>query len=148
MNAYYLVEPEVAGGWGWNTLFTRTPGQPTVVHKLHYEFNGWLADELLETVAEFIVTERLAAEIEKAGLTGVRFDDVEISKSEEFENWHPDQQLPKFLWMRIVGHPGQHDFWMTPKLMLAVSEGALDLLKKNGTAHMDVSGPHKDQSEE
>jgi hypothetical protein len=146
LNACYLVEPEVAGGWGRNTLFSRTPGQPDIVHKLHYEFDGWLGDELLESVAEFIVTERLAAEIEKAGPTGVRFDNVEISKSQEFEDWHSGLELPRFLWMRIVGKPCQHDFWMTPKLILAVSERALDLLKKNGMAHMDVSGPLNEQS--
>jgi hypothetical protein len=148
LNAYYLVEPEVAGGWGRNTLFSRTSGQPDVVHRLHYKFDGWLGDELLESVAELIVTERLAAEIEKAGLTGVWFDNVEITKSQAFEDWHPGQELPRFLWMRIVGKPSQDDFWMTPQLILAVSERALDLLKKNGIAHMDVSGPLNEQSEQ
>jgi hypothetical protein len=145
LNAYYLVEPEVAGGWGRNTLFSRTPGQPTVVHKLHYQFDGWLGDELLETTPCYIVTERLAAEIEKAGLTGVWFDNVEISKSQEFEDWYPGRELPRFLWMRIAGKRGEHDFWITPKLILAVSERALELLKRNGTAYMDVSGPLNDQ---
>ena len=74
------------------------------------------------------------------------FDNVEISKSQEFEDWHPDRELPRFLWMRIVGKPGRHDFWMTSELILAVSERALDLLKKNGTTYMDVSGPLHEQS--
>lgn len=144
LNAYYLVEPEVAGSWGKNTLFSRTPGQPDIVHKLHYEFDGWLGDELLESVAEYIVTERLAAEIKEAALSGVQFDQVEISKSDEFEAFQPGQHLPKFLWMRVVGQPGKGDFWMTPKLVLAVSERALELFKKRGMSHMDVSGPIND----
>ena len=125
-------------------MFARTPGQPTVVFKLHYEFNGWLGDELLESVACYIVTEPLAAEIEKAGLTGVQFDEVEISKSDEFEAFQPGQELPRFLWMRVVGQPRKDDFWITPDLILAVSERALDLLKQSGLSHMDVMGPIND----
>lgn len=43
---FYYVEPEVAGGWGSNTVFERTPGRPTVVHKLNYAFDGWLCQTL------------------------------------------------------------------------------------------------------
>lgn len=55
MAKYYVVEPEVAGGFGINTVFTRTEGKPMVVHKLHYEFDGWLGDSLLETTPCYIV---------------------------------------------------------------------------------------------
>ena len=81
---YFYIEPEVAGGWGKNTVFDRTPGRPTVVHKLHYEFDGWLGDELLESTPCFIVSERMAREMKKMHLTGVNFDDVEVTTSEHF----------------------------------------------------------------
>jgi hypothetical protein len=45
---YYAVELEVAGGWGENTVFTTLPGKGVVVQRLHYKFDGWLGDELLE----------------------------------------------------------------------------------------------------
>jgi uncharacterized repeat protein (TIGR02543 family) len=132
---YYRIEPEVAGGWGKNTVFTRTPGRPTVVHKLHYQFDGWLGDELLTSTPCFIVTERLAREIERAQLTGVRFDDVEVTTSDEFRELYPNRQLPKFVWLKIEGKPGQDDFGITPGLRLVVSERVLELLKPVGISH-------------
>ncbi len=135
MTAYHVVEPEVAGGWGKNTVFTRTPGKPTVVHKLHYQFDGWLGDELLESTPCYIVTERLAHEIERAQLTGVRFDEVEVTTSDQFKELYPNRQLPKFVWLQVEGKPGQDDFGIAPGLRFVVSERALELLKRVGISH-------------
>ncbi len=135
---YYLVEPEVAGGWGKNTVFTRIAGKPTVVHKLHYHFEGWLGDELLESTPCFIVTERLAKEIEQAKLTGITFGDVEITASEQFNELYPNRELPNFLWLKIDGVHHIHDFGMTSDLGLAVSETALQLLKKIGISNASL----------
>ena len=52
---YYILEPEVAGGFGENTIMDPTSRPPRVT-RFHYEFDGWLGDELLETVACFIAT--------------------------------------------------------------------------------------------
>ena len=138
MSDYYIVEPEVAGGWGKHTIFTSPPGERVVVHKLHYEFDGWLGDELLESTPCFIATERLAAEIEKAGLTGVSFDEVEISRSGEFEDRYPNRKLPSFLWMKVYGKARHDDFGKTPDINLVISQQALQLLREQGTVHMDV----------
>ena len=46
MPGFYVLEPEVAGGFGENTILTRTPGKSMLVHKLHYQFDGWLGDPL------------------------------------------------------------------------------------------------------
>jgi len=135
LTRYHIVEPEVAGGWGKNTEFTRTPGQPVIVHKLHYQFDGWLGDELLETTPCYIVTERLAAEIERAKLTGVSFDAVETSKSEQFDELYPDRELPKFMWLKVGGTAGQDDFGVTPDLQLIVSDAALAVLENVGISH-------------
>jgi hypothetical protein len=125
----------VAGGWGKNTVFTRTPGRPTVVHKLHYHFDGWLGDELLESTPCYIVSERLASEIERAQLTGVTFDEVEITTSEQFTVLYPNRQLPKFVWLKVGGKPGQDDFGVTSGLELVVSNRALELLERVGVSH-------------
>src|SRR6266404_234454 len=122
---YYRIEPEVAGGWGKNTLFTRTPGKPTVVHKLHYQFDGWLGDEILTSTPCFIVSERLSQEIERAQLTGVRFGDVEVTTSDQFKELYPGRQLPRFVWLRVTGSAGHDDFGIAPSLRLVVSERAL-----------------------
>lgn len=135
MNRYHIVEPEVAGGWGNNTEFTRTPGHPVIIHKLHYQFDGWLGDELIESTPCYIVTERLAAEIERAELTGVVLDEVETSKSEQFDELYPGRELPRFMWLKVDGAVGRDDFGVTADLRLIVSERALALLQNVGIPH-------------
>ncbi len=139
MTCYHILEPEVAGGWGKDTDFTRTPGQPVVVRKLHYQFDGWLGDELLESTPCYIVTERLAAEIKRSKLTGVSFDEVLTSKSEMFDELYPDRVLPKFIWLKVEGAAGQDDFGVTPDLQLIVSEQALTVLKSVGVSRALVT---------
>jgi len=136
---YYYIEPEVAGGWGKNTVFDRTLGKPTVVHKLNYEFDGWLGDELLESTPCFIATERMSREIEQSHLTGARFDHVEVTTSEQFKELYPSRQLPKFVWLRVDGNPGQDDFGIAPDFRLVVSERALKILQAVGVAQALVS---------
>ena len=135
MLGYYVVEPEVAGGWGEGTEFTRIIGQPVIVHKLHYQFDGWLGDALLESTPCYIVTMRLADKIKQARLSGVGFEKVEISKSEQFNDLHPNHDLPEFTWLQIWGEPGVDDFGVTSDFQLVVSEKALGVLKDIGISH-------------
>ena len=138
MTGFYIVEPEVAGGWGRNTEFTRRPGQPTIVRKLHYLFEGWLGDDLLETAPCYIATERLTAGIKRSRFTGVEFSPVEISKSEQFEDLYPNRELPKFLWLKAEGIPLRDDFAMTRDLQLIVSKRALDVIGNFQISHAIV----------
>jgi hypothetical protein len=144
---YYSIEPEVAGGWGKNTVHDESESaEPPFVLKLHYEFDGWAGDELLESSGCYIVTERLAREIERAQLTGAQFDDVEISTSGEYDDFqelHPDRKLPKFLWLRLVGKLGQDDFAISG-LRLVVSERALQLLTSIGISNAASVTPFAD----
>ncbi|WP_231570837.1 hypothetical protein [Vibrio jasicida] len=55
----YLIEPEVPGGFGKNTL-GRFDVHPPIVEKLHLEFDGWQGDDLLEAFPCFLVSEHLA----------------------------------------------------------------------------------------
>jgi hypothetical protein len=132
MNNYHVVEPEVAGGWGVNTIVTRSPGRPIVVDKLHYVFDGWLGDALLESAPCYIGTQRLVEEIKLAQLKGIDFDEVEVTKSLQFDTLYPNRELPKFKWLKINGVPGQDDFGVTTDLQLVVSEKALAVLQKVG----------------
>lgn len=136
---FFFLEPEVAGGWGENTVYTRTPGKPTVVHKLHYQFDGWLGDELLTSTPCFIVSERLCQEIQRAELKGMKFFEVEVTTSDQFKDLYPGRQLPKFLWLRVEGKPGQDDFGLTPGLQLVVSAQALDVLKRTNLSHCRIT---------
>jgi hypothetical protein len=56
---YFVLEPEVAGGFGAHTAMDPTK-RPPRVFRFHYEFEGWLGDEILETVACFISTKAVA----------------------------------------------------------------------------------------
>lgn len=138
MSDFFVVEPEVAGRWGANIVTTRAPGQPVKVNKLHYEFEGWLGDSLVESTPCYVGTEDLAQAITAAELCGVHFDDVEVTKSEQFEELYPGRDLPNFLWFKFDGIPQQDDFGVTPELQLVVSRRALALLREYGLDHADV----------
>lgn len=127
--SHIVLEPEVAGGWGSETI-ADTSRHPPVVSRLHYEFEGWLGDDLLESFPCFIVTERLAVALERAGLTGFVLDDVTTTRSPEFEELYPDTQLPSFRWLRVTAHAGTADFGIGPDYRLVVSTGALTILER------------------
>ncbi|MGA2125003.1 MAG: hypothetical protein ABSG76_02520 [Xanthobacteraceae bacterium] len=134
---YFYVEPEVAGNFGEHIVLD-TSTHPPIVHKLHYKFDGWLGDAILETFPCFIVTVDLSDAIEQTKLTGVRFASVEISTSELFQGFYPGRQLPSFRWMQVHGRAGAHDFGVSPQFILIVSARALDLLRRFGLEHAEV----------
>jgi hypothetical protein len=131
---FYVVEPEVAGGFGEHSVIDRSTGK-MIVQKLHYQFDGWLGDELLESTPCYIASERMAHEIERVHLTGVRFDEAEVTTSDQFKELYPDRQLPKFVWLKVDGNAGRDDFGIAPGLRLVVSERALELLKRIGISN-------------
>jgi hypothetical protein len=134
---YYVVEPEVAGGMGPATVLDRSR-HPPMVKKLHYEFEGWLGDELLTAFPAYIVTRRVQEALELLPLTGAEFDDVETSRSSTFEELYPGRQLPAFQWLRIVGQPGVDDFGMSRDHLLVVSERVLDCLRRFPLANCET----------
>ncbi|ESQ90168.1 hypothetical protein ABAC460_10480 [Asticcacaulis sp. AC460] len=129
---FYYIEPEVAGGWGENTVFERTPAVGTTVHKLHYVFEDWFGDSIVTSSHCYIVTEAASIEILNDELTGVIFDDVEVSTYPQFSMLRPGVQLPKFVWMKVVGQQGKDDFGRNRGEDLVISERALNIFKKFG----------------
>ena len=136
---FYKLDPEVAGGCGPNTAFTRTLGKPLVVHKLHYQFDGWLGDELLECSPCFIVTQRLADVLGSRELSGYELKQVEISTSGQFRDYYPDRQLPQFAWLGITGKAGVDDIGVDVDGRLVVSGRALEALKATQFDNCEVS---------
>jgi len=134
---YFYIEPEVSGGFGENTVID-TSVHPPKVSRLHYQFDGWLGDDLLESFPCYIVSEYLAKEIEKSGLTGFRFKEVEVSKSEQFEELYPGKELPKFRWLKVIGDAGQDDFGVADDCRLVISEKALETLNKGKIEEADL----------
>ncbi len=133
---YYTLSPEVAGELGTNTVVDATV-HPPVYERLHYEFVNWLGDELLEAIAAFIVTERVAEWLHHAGLSGFRIAEVEVSLSptgEELMSFDKElmnfDELPNFWWLQVTGTPENDDFGISSDSYLVVSEKALKVLRE------------------
>lgn len=135
---YFVLEPEVAGGWGRNTRTNSQNHRPTV-EQLHYEFTDWLGDALLESTPCFIVTEALAESIESAGLSGYEFAEVEVSTAYPFEEMHPGLTLPPFRRLIPTGTPGVDDFAMSASFCLVVSSRAKEVIDGFQMTNCDAS---------
>jgi hypothetical protein len=124
----YILEPEVAGGFGENVVYD--PSTRHVEH-LHYQFDGWLGDDLLTTTPCYIVTDRLRSVIEQSARTGYEFETVEVTTSELFRELYPDRELPKFWWLKVTGKPGVDDFGLSPDYYgLVVRDSVLTKMKE------------------
>lgn len=128
---FFYIEPEVAGGFGKNTVLDAS-FHPPKVDKLHYQFDGWLGDAILESFPCFIVTETAAKALVDAKATGVQYEEVEVSVSVEFQELCPESTLPRFLWLKINGIAGTHDFGIAGDLRLVISERALSIIRLFG----------------
>jgi len=127
MSKFYVLEPEVPGGLGERTSLDSTQ-HPPVVHRLHFVFDGWLGDHLIESFPCYLVSETLADRLRENQLTGASLEAAEIGASEQFKDLHPDRALPKFLWLKVNGVAGTDDFGITSDNLLAVSKRVLDVI--------------------
>jgi hypothetical protein len=134
---YRILEPEVAGGFGEETVLDYSTSPPTV-QKLHYEFGGWLGDDLLTTTPCFIVTLPLKESLLRFNGTGYSFDDVAVSKSEFFQQRRPEVVLPPFAWLKIHGQAGRDDVGLGKKDALVVSDEFLNVLRQHNIANCIV----------
>lgn len=134
----YYVEPEVAGGWGEETV-ADTSVHPPIVHKLHYEMSGWLGDEILETFPCFIVSDELKIDLIKSEITGVEFDDVLVTKSDDFFAMPETSLIPTFYWMKIIGSRKDADVTLSDDHRLIVSDRAYHVLRRHRIAHAEIT---------
>lgn len=130
----WRVSPEVAGELGENTLMDSSVHPPRVSH-LHYRFEGWLGDDLLQAFPCFLASASLAKMLEGAGLVGIEVAQAEVSLSPEFKELYPGRSVPDFHWLKITGKNRDADFWLTPDFELEVSDRALNVLRKFSVAH-------------
>ncbi|MBI1832500.1 MAG: hypothetical protein HYR84_13745 [Planctomycetes bacterium] len=129
MATFHVLEPEVAGGLGEASVLDHSSQPPTVIH-LDYEFMVWLGDDLVEANPCFIVTDRLATALKDFAGTGYTFDDLTVSKDEQFDEVHPGLVLPRFWRMTIHGKAGVDDAGLRLKdQTLVVSDRLLALLR-------------------
>lgn len=133
----YILEPEVAGGWGVGTI-ADISCHPPVVTKLIYEFDGWSGDDLLTSFPCFIVTKPLADAIQSSSLNGYELAPVQVIKSDVFAELYPGRELPEFLWLKVNGAVGRNDFAINNHHRLVVSEAAFKLLSVSNITQCEV----------
>ncbi|HSI83704.1 MAG: hypothetical protein ACAI35_05730 [Candidatus Methylacidiphilales bacterium] len=138
MSHYFHIEPEVAGARGEQTIADRS-AHPPVISRLHYDFAGWLGDQLLTTFSSFIATEELFTILEGQKFTGFEKRAVIVTTNEQFRNLYPDRVLPQFHWLYITGRPGVNDLGLANDCDLIVSEAALKAIKPLCPHDLEVS---------
>lgn len=134
---YYLLKPEVAGELGDGSRVVYEGGKIKEVIFLEYNFMGWQGDELLSTHPCFIVTENLQNDIILNNLTGVKFNDIAMTFSDEFYEICGDVKIPQFV--QIICNASyednandlQYDFYYNKYKEIIVSEKALTVLKQH-----------------
>lgn len=141
----YFLEPEVSGGHGEYTIYgteddIATEGISGKVKYLHYEFEGWLGDDLLESTPAFIVSSILETELENSDFIGYKLEECLITTSDEFKEMYPNKEIPtfsRFIPLGKIEVEGEnfknwsgHHFCLSPKGKLVVTQEALDFLKR------------------
>ncbi|MED1608082.1 hypothetical protein P4U90_22455 [Cytobacillus kochii] len=141
----YFLEPEVSGGHGEDTIYgteeeITTKGISGKVKFSHYEFEGWLGDDLLESTPAFIVSSKLGAELENSDFIDYKLEECLITTSDEFKEMYPDIEIPAFSRFIPLGkieveedhfkNWSGHHFSLSSKGELVVTQEALDFLNR------------------
>lgn len=95
---------------------------------MHFIFDGWLGDQLVESFPCYLITPGLAELLAAAGVTGFELAEAEIETSEQFRELYPERVLPPFKWLQIVGTPAKSDIYLTSDNRLAGSQKTLDVV--------------------
>ncbi|KGR89403.1 hypothetical protein [Lysinibacillus odysseyi] len=141
----YFLEPEVSGGHGEYTIYG-TEEEMTIkgisgkLKYLHYEFEGWLGDDLLESTPTFIVSSKLGTELENSDFIDYKLEECLITTSDEFIDMYPNKEIPAFSRFIPLGkieveeenfkNWSGHHFCLSPKGELVVTQEALDFLNR------------------
>jgi hypothetical protein len=139
--AYYTLAPEVAGGIGDGTVVDSTVHPPRV-ERLHYEFEDWLGDDLVESFPCFLVSKPLAARLTAAGLGTFEVKNVAVTMTPGAEELLGDASLPDFYWLEVAGTAGLDDVGTTATGQRVVSDQALALLREFNVNNCDVEPFH------
>ena len=115
---------------------------------MHFIFSGWLGDDIIESTPCFIITDDLKKWIEKSQLSGYKFQEVEVSLSDEFVELYSNREIPEF--KRLIPNSSVvvedktytkwsgGDFSLSDKSYLVVSEKALDILNEYNIDNCDL----------
>lgn len=142
---YYMIKPEVAGELGDNSKIIYEAGRIKEVTFLEFVFCDWLGDEILTARPCYMITKNLMDDFVTNGIRGVKYEDVQISFSEDFLEMYEDtSEMPAFV--RLVplnkvecfGEDMEDDIYADKCNRLIVSEKALEILKRHKIDHCDI----------
>jgi len=136
MPKYYLLEPEIAGELGPDTVMDPSVHPPRV-SDLHYDLKGWLGDDLLESFPCYIVTDRCRDALENGGFSGCTFAPVRVTASDVFLELYPGRAVPTFHWLKVDGIAGEDDLGVADDHRLVVSGDVLKVLRSLSIDHCD-----------
>lgn len=137
---YHRIEAEVAGGLGPGIDYVRKR-DPRLVGPLHYEFQGWLGDDIVTTSGFWLVTGELADALRASSLTGFELDEVVVTKEAQFDMFPSPRPFPEH-WERLIpvgDRETDDDFVLEDRVDLLVSDAALAELQRFHVAEADVS---------
>jgi hypothetical protein len=130
VGTYFVLAPEVPGGFGDRTQLRPTTSGPEVV-TLHFEFEaGCQGNDLATSHPVFIISDRVGAELGAAGLTGFQLAEMEQTVDPDAYELDPDLELPTYRWLQITGHAGVADLGLDGADLVA-SERALEVLQRH-----------------
>jgi hypothetical protein len=127
---YYLIEPEVAGGWGDEFEIDRATN---VVTRVHYEVADWLGDCIVTTDPVYLVLRETGSRMSEAGFTGFTLDEALVTACDQHHILNPDGVLPDLVWLKVHGEPGVDDLGLTDNdADLIISQPVMDLFLADG----------------
>ena len=104
-------------------------------------FDIWGGEDLVTAVNVYAASERLRDAIERAGLTGARFDDLKTSKADYFEIG-PDayaQDLPRFSRLTVTGSARGPELWWTSEYCEACGVRSWESTDEGFDAEMSIA---------
>ena len=150
----YFLEPEVSGFHGIETIYGTDEdiaemGISGKIKFLHYEVEGWLGDDILESTPAFIVSSELVGELKKSKLKDFKLEECLITGSDVFIELYPTKELPsftRFIPLGTVELEGEYfnnwsgqDFCLSPKGELVITKKALDVLNTFSIKNCDIT---------
>lgn len=127
---YHRFEAEVAGGLGEGIDYDPRR-EPRLVGPLHYEFAGWLGDDIVTTSGYWLVSEPLAEALRASDLTGFELEEAVVTKEQQFGMLPLPRPFPD-RWERLVptGSRPADDVVIEDRVDLLLSDRALSLLQQ------------------
>lgn len=116
---YMIVEPLAPAEFGSRSVLEHRPDR-LIVHHPHLLVKGWLGDELWTSIRYYFISESLAEQMRRAGITGFRTGEVDVEPDFDDEA-DLGIQLPQMLELIVDGALEQDDLVLAPDRRLLVS---------------------------